>query len=273
MKSFIAIVCFVLLAAPLYAQEDLGAFGGLFGGDVGISAPAARGAAPARGATPARGNAPAPDRLVRLKDALVKANAPLAKDQEAALDALLDAEVPAMRKSLQAKATELGLRPTAPTAPAAAGTPAAPPQAGQRGPAPNVPALDAKTEASLRRFILGLNDQLLQKIATAPTLKPEQQAVLTVLYKDQVRARGGLDAIQLALQDAGTPFTADQLNQIQPIFDEQDQARLELQRASTGPVDPAKAAQLEQSTLLRVLRLMTPEQRAALQKASAKPQP
>jgi hypothetical protein len=263
MKALLATFS-ILVAAPLFAQDDLGAFGGLLGGDVGISAPTARGAAPAPAS---RGNAPAPDRLLRLKDALAKANAPLAKDQETALNALLDVEVPIMRKSLQEKAAELGLRPVTPTAPP--GTP----QAGQRGPAAQPPALDGKTEAALRRLILGLNDQLLKKVISVPSLRPEQQAILNGLYKDQIRARGGLDAIQLALEEAGAAFTPEQLSQVQPIFDEQDQVRLELQRAATGPLDPAKVAQMEQTTLLRVLRLMTPEQRAALQKASARPQP
>jgi hypothetical protein len=296
MKLLYWTTAILLMTTPAFAQDE-GAFGGLFGGDVGLSAPSAapRGApAAARGAAP-----PALDRLVRLKDALLKANAPLSKEQETAINALLDAEIPAMRKSLLAKANELGVRPAVPAMPprglpptstpsgqppAQAPTPAparppapqaaagATPPAGSvspRGSPASLPALDLKTETTLRRFIIGLQDQLLSKVASAPSMKPEQQSILKGLYRDQLRARGGLDAIQIALEDAGTPFTPEQMSQIQPIFDEQDLARAQLQQESQGaPPDPARVGQMEQATMLKVLRLMTPAQRTALQVVS-----
>ena len=124
--------------------------------------------------------------------------------------------------------------------------------------------LDPKAEAALRRFILGLNDQLLMKIASVPVLVPEQQSVVKQLYKDQVRSRGGLDSIKLALEEAGTPFTPEQLTQIQPLFDDQDLARTQLQRESQGQPDPAKLAQIETGTLTKVMVQLSPAQRTAL---------
>jgi len=78
----------LLLSVAAYAQDvDFGAFGDP-GSLLTPVAPAARGTAPARGgATPA----PPPDRLVRLRDALTKAEAPLTREQETELNKLLDA--------------------------------------------------------------------------------------------------------------------------------------------------------------------------------------
>jgi len=270
-----ALITLALIAMPALAQDDLGAFGGIFGGDVGLGAPPVRAnAAPARGAAPAnRGATPAPDRLVSLRDALSKANTPLTREQETTLNGMLNAEVPAMQRALQAKALELGVRPATPPGlpPGGAVPPRGAPPAGatppagaapQRGPAPA--ALDPKAEAVLRRFILGLNDQLLMKVASAPTLAAEQQTVVKQLFKEQVRSRGGLDAIKLALEDAGAPFTPDQLTKVQPLFDDQDLARTQLQRESGGQPDPAKVNQLDRDTLTKVLALLSPSQRSAL---------
>src|SRR4029434_9593461 len=97
-QSFSVLVC-VLLATAAYAQDvDFGAFGdpGSLLGPSSPSPAAARGA-PARGAAPA----PPPDRLVRLRDVLSKAEAPLTKEQETELNKLLDAEIPAMQRTIQ----------------------------------------------------------------------------------------------------------------------------------------------------------------------------
>src|SRR5262249_11866863 len=96
-RVMLAIAC-VIVASPLFAQEiDLG-----LGGDASslLNLPAPRGNTPARGASPARGGPPV-DRLVRLRELLGGANLPLAKEQEAALNSFLNAEIPAMRRTLQ----------------------------------------------------------------------------------------------------------------------------------------------------------------------------
>jgi hypothetical protein len=197
------------LATPVFAQDvDLG-----LGGDVGallnLPAPSAprgapaRGAAPNRGAPPPRGaapNAPPVDRLVRLRELLAGANIPFAPEQEASLNNVLNAEIPAMRRTLQARVLELqkekgGVPPGAP-------------------PTTNLPTMEEITP-----LIIRLNDQLLGKMSDAPPLSAEQKAFMKKLYRDQVKSRGGFDNIRFTLEDAGAPLSDEQIAQIQPLFD------------------------------------------------------
>ena len=269
MKRAVLIIAIVFLASPVFAQDiDLG-----LGGDVSnllnIAAPRGNApAAPARGAAPAGRGAPAPargaapnappvDRLVRLREMLASANTPLSKEQEAGLNTLLNAEIPTMRQTLQRRILEMqrakGAAPVPAPAPAAPGGAPTPPDA-------NLPSMD-----ELAPEIIRLNDQLLGKIAAAPVLVPEQQTLIKKLYKDQVKSRGGFDAIKLTLEDAGAPFSPEQVAQIQPLFDQQEQVRLQLIKESQGqPVDKAKTDQLQRDTLSKVLKVLTAPHRTAL---------
>ena len=102
-QSFSVLVC-VLLATAAYAQDvDFGAFADP-GSLLGPAPAAARGTAPARGAPT---TAPRPDRLVRLRDVLAKAEAPLAKEQETELNKLLDEAIPAMQRTIQTHGREM----------------------------------------------------------------------------------------------------------------------------------------------------------------------
>ena len=256
MTRVILVIAISFLASPMFAQEiDLG-----LGGDVSglLNIPAPRGNTPARGAAPVGRGSPAPtrgavpntppiDRLMRLREILAGANTPLSKEQETALTALVNSEIPVMRETLQKRILEIQRAGGAAPAPAATG-------------AGNLPSMD-----ELAPEIIRLNDQLLGKIAAAPVLSPEQQTLLKKLYKDQVKSRGGFDAIKLTLEDAGAPFSGDQSAQIQPLFDEQNQARIQLIKESQGqPPDKAKLDQLQRETLAKVLKLLTAPQRAAL---------
>ena len=111
--------------------------------------------------------------------------------------------------------------------------------------------------------IIRLNDQLLGKMAALPGLSPEQQAFVKKLYQDQVRSRGGFDAIKLTLESAGVPFSAEQIAQTQPLFDEQDKAKVQFLKEFPSP-DKAKIDQLQRETLAKVLKLLTATQRSAL---------
>ncbi len=244
MRRLLWMIFCVCLANPVFAQDvDLG-----LGGDASslLNLPAPRGNTPARGGA-ARGgaagrgaNAAPVDRLVRLRDMFAGANMSLTKEQETALNTLLNAEIPAMRRTLQARIAEL-----------------------QKDQSPGTASLPSMDE--LAPEIIRLNDELLGKVSAAPGLSPEQQAFIKKLYKDQVKSRGGLDAIKLTLQDAGAPFTAEQIVQIQPLFDEQNRARLQLLKDSQGqPPDKTKIDQLQRDTLGKVLKLLNPAQRAAL---------
>src|SRR5262245_3169937 len=110
-RVMLAIAC-VIVASPIFGQEvDLGV-----GTDASslLNLPAPRGNVPARGTSSARSDetsrgagAPPVDRLVRLRELLAGANLPLAKEQEAALNSFLSAEIPAMRRALQERIAEL----------------------------------------------------------------------------------------------------------------------------------------------------------------------
>jgi len=243
MKRMMLTIACVILASPIFAQEiDLG-----LGGDVSnlLNLPAPRGSMPARGAASARGDqssrgagAPPVDRLVRLRELLLSANLPLAREQEAALNSFLNAEISAMRRTLQERIAELEKK-----------------RGGGAG-SGNLPSMD-----ELAPEIIRLNDQLLGKMAGLPGLKPEQQAFVKKLYQDQVKSRGGFEAIKLTLENAGVPFSAEQIGQIQPLFDEQNQAKLQLLKESP---DKVKIDQLQRETLSKVIQLLTPMQRSAL---------
>jgi hypothetical protein len=250
MKRLLLTIVIASVATPLFAQNiDLG-----LGGDVSslLNIAAPRGNQPARGDANARGNANARggatntapvDRLVRLRELLAQSNLPLSPEQETGLNALMNTEVPAMRQTLQKRVLELQKAKD----PAAA-------------PGTSLPSMEELTPDIVR-----LNDQLLGKISDTPALSDDQRRVIKKMYKDQVKSRGGFDAIKLTMEDAGAPFSTEQTAQIQPLFDEQNEARVQLIKESQGqPPDKAKLDQLQRETLAKVLRLLTAPQRAAL---------
>src|SRR5215831_18331300 len=106
MKSILFIAA-LLFSSTAFAQDiDLG-----LGGDASslLNIPAPRGNTPARGAAPNRGaaNASPVDRLARLRQLLVQANAPLSPEQETSVAGLMNSEIPGMRRALQARVAEL----------------------------------------------------------------------------------------------------------------------------------------------------------------------
>ena len=109
-----------------------------------------------------------------------------------------------------------------------------------------------------------MNDALFGKIAAAPALAPKQQEVLTKMSRAQIRSRGGFDALRISMEDAGVPFTDEQLPKVQALFEEQKKTREVLARESQGTPDPAKLKQLERDTLTKVVGLLVPAQRTAL---------
>ena len=240
MKKILFVLTVALLATPAFSQDiDLG-----LGGDASslLNIPAPRGNTPARGAAPNRGaaNAPPVDRLAHLKQLLVQSNAALSPEQESGLGTLLNAEIPGMRRALQTRVADLQKL----KGPEAQG---------------QMPSMD-----ELAPEIIRLNDQLLGKIAAAPQLTDDQRRILTKLYKDQVKSRGGFDAIKMTMDDAGSPFTPEQIAQIQPLFDQQNQAKAQLLKDAQGAPDKAKLDQLQRETLSKVLKLLTTSQRTAL---------
>ncbi len=245
MKRLLFTIAFTCLASRVFAQDiDLG-----LGGDVSslLNIAAPRGNQPARGNANARGNAPARatpaavDRLVRLRELLAQSNMPLSQEQQTALTALVNNEIPVMRQTLQKRVADLQKA---------------------KGPdvAGNLPSMEELTPEIVR-----LNDQLLGKIADVPALNDGQRQLLKKMYKDQVKSRGGFDAIKLTMDDAGVAFSSEQTVQIQALFDQQNEARLELiKKSQDQSPDKTNMDQLQRETLSKVLKLLSAQQRAAL---------
>jgi len=274
----------LLLSVAAYAQDvDFGAFGDP-GSLLTPVAPAARGTAPARGgATPA----PPPDRLVRLRDALTKAEAPLTREQETELNKLLDTEIPAMRRTLQTHGQQL-MAERQVNAPPAAATPAAPPPSPPAAPSPQTPPAAGTPNAALLAAALAargatpssrvpaevldalevemrqMNDALFGKVASSPALNATQQSVLTKMARTQIRSRGGFDALRITLEDANAPLTEEQVPKVKAVFEEQKTARAAFVKQSQGTPDPATLKQLERDALTKVVGLLVPAQRTAL---------
>jgi len=285
MNRVLTLVALLLLSSvAAYAQDvDFGAFGDP-GSLLTPVAPAARGTAPTRGAaTPA----PPPDRLVRLRDALTKAEAPLTREQETELNKLLDTEIPAMRRTLQTHGQQLMAERQA-NAPPAAATPAAPPPSPPAAPSPQTPPAAGTPNAALLAAALAargappssrvpaevldalevemrqMNDALFGKVASSPALNATQQSVLTKMARTQIRSRGGFDALRITLEDANAPLTEEQVPKVKAVFEEQKTARAAFVKQSQGTPDPATLKQLERDALTKVVGLLVPAQRTAL---------
>src|SRR5262245_8105081 len=102
MKRLSWVFLILFTACPVFAQDNDGGGGddgGFFGGDGG-GLFGGGGGGNAGGGN--RGQA-APDRLMTLKDMLAKANVPLSRDQERALNTLLDKEIETMSAAFKAK--------------------------------------------------------------------------------------------------------------------------------------------------------------------------
>jgi hypothetical protein len=286
MKRLLGLLVFVLSASPALAQDvDFGAFDDLppppaASAPRGAAAPAARGAV-----TPP----PPPDRLLRLREVLLKAEAPLTKEQETALNAIMATEIPIMRQTIKTHGQEMmAARP--PAAPAAATPPpaappaAAPPAAAaaaRGGPAgaPNPAMLAAMAAArgaspsarvpadildALEVEMTQMNDALFTKIASAPALDAKQQGLLTKMSRDQIKKRGGYDALRISMEDAKAPFSDEQIPRVQAVFEDQKKARAELAKEAGGTPDPVKLKALERESLTKVAAIFTAAQRSAL---------
>jgi len=111
-----------------------------------------------------------------------------------------------------------------------------------------------------------INDEILPKIVAV--LKPDQQTAFKKWQTDEIKKGGGFAALKVTMEEAGAPLTAAQEPQIRALYVEDSQQRQQLQRQ--GAADPAKVAELEKTTLGKVIRLLTPEQRKALLDSRAK---
>ena len=115
-----------------------------------------------------------------------------------------------------------------------------------------------------------MNDDLMAKITAV--LKPDQQAAFKKFQSDEIKKAGGFAALKVVMEEAGAPLTAEQEPQIQTLYSEDAQQRVQLFRESQGRPDPAKLADLEKTTMGKVARVLTPAQRKALLESRTKQQ-
>jgi hypothetical protein len=115
-----------------------------------------------------------------------------------------------------------------------------------------------------------INDDLMSKITAA--LKPDQQAAFKKYLNGEIKKAGGLGALKVTMEEAGAPFTPEQETQLQGFYNEDAQQRAQLRRESQGNPDPAKLADIDKATMTKVVKILTPAQRKALADSRAKPQ-
>jgi hypothetical protein len=93
---------------------------------------------------------------------------------------------------------------------------------------------------------------------------PEQRTELRRYRTEQIMMRGGFPALKLTLENAQTPFTADQEKQVQVVYADFGRQVTQLSRDTKGFPDRAELDKLEGEALGKVVRLLTPAQRRAL---------
>lgn len=161
----------------------------------------------------------------RMEEVLAKAGVPLSQDQKKSLQAVMDEQRQSFRQFREQNRQS--------------------PQEG-RG----------------RSSQAGQMREFQEKISAL--LSADQQAVWKKDQAEQIRRRGGYPALQLMLQEAGSPLGPDQEGALQAEFRDYLQQRRELQQAAGEKADSAKLKDLENQHLARVVRLLNGEQRRAL---------
>ncbi len=284
MKRLILLFVFVLMALPLFAQDEGG--GGIFsGGDL---------------AAPGGPNAPAVDRLVSLNKILTEEKVPLTPAQNKAINAMLVQEI---------KKDAADLEKRFPDEVAAARAPAGDQRGGRGGAGGGGGGRNAggggfgggadggggggggrpgggggrgggrgaviPPNSPLAAEMAKINVELQTKVTEA--LAPEQQAGLKKYHNDQIRKAGGFGAMKLTMEEAGTPLTADQEAQIQALYDDQDKQMKQLTIDSQGQPDAAKVAALKAQIGPKLVKVLNADQKKtlvdSLKKQQAAPTP
>ena len=98
-------------------------------------------------------------------------------------------------------------------------------------------------------------------------LTPVQQTALRRYMNEQVMMRGGFPALKLLLENAQTPLSEDQENQIIPLYKQFNAQVDQLSAQNNGNSDREQLEKLETQTLGSVVKLLTPAQRRSLASA------
>ena len=241
MKHCICVLAVLLLASPLFAQEEGGGGGlpsSLFDGtDFGARGPQA-------------------NPMDAVKRFFAQSKVTLSGDQEKAIKPIVETAF----RQVQDAVERSGAQPAAGGERRGGGA-----DSGQRR---GRGGANAANNPQLAAELQKINDEVLPKIVAL--LKPDQQAAFKKWQKDEIKKAGGFAALKVTMEEAGAPLTPSQEPQIRALYVEDSKQRQQLQRACQGTPDPAKVAELEKATLSSVVKLLTPEQRKALLDSRAK---
>lgn len=233
MKRCIGLLTALLVAVPVFAQDDEAPGDGAGGGGGGQAQVFTR--------------VDAVNPMDQVKTFLAKANIKLSGDQEKDLKPQVETALKQAQESTER------LRPQ----PAGGGG-----ERGERGARRGGPGGGFGPNNALTAELRRINDDLVAKINAA--LKPDQQAAFRKFRNDEIRKAGGFPALKLVMEEAGASFTPEEEQKIQALYAEDARQRLQLVREAQGRPEPAKLDDLEKGTMAKVARLLNPAQRKAL---------
>jgi len=246
MKRLIWISALLLVTTPVFAQEDTPA------------TPFAGGGGGAQVFT----RVDAVNPMEQVKAFLAKANITLNADQEKTLRPSVEAAIKQLQDISDRFAAERGGR--------GGGERRGRGEGRGGGSGRGGAGLAALANSPAAQELKKMNDDLMAKITSV--LKPDQQAAFKKFQNDEIKKAGGFAALKVVMEEAGAPLTAEQEPQIQALYTEDAQQRVQFFRESQGRPDPARVADLERTTMGKVARLLTPAQRKALLDSRTKPQ-
>ncbi len=130
--------------------------------------------------------------------------------------------------------------------------------------------LDASIETQMKALqksateddVRHANQEYMKKVNEV--LTADQRTALRRYRTEQIMMRGGFPALRLILENAQAPFTTEQEMQAQTIYAEFNRQVDQMTRDPKVKPDRAALDKLENESLGKVVRLMTPAQRRAL---------
>jgi hypothetical protein len=102
-------------------------------------------------------------------------------------------------------------------------------------------------------------------------LTVDQQTTWRKYQVQQIKLRGGFEALKLTLEEAKVPLTPDQEKQVESIYDTFNKQGVQVVKGTSGQPDMVKLNQMQREQIAKVIKLLTPDQRKALAASKAEP--
>jgi len=237
MKRFIWLLFIILIAVPVFAQDE-GESGGPEGGALSDEGPVAE-----------IQSRPKVDPLADLRSWLVKASAPpMAKAQEKSLKSLYDRQIKEMGESFK---KQFGVSLDSAIA--------AQSSRGRRG-GSATPANQSQSAEITR-----LSNQLRDRVIAS--LRMDQQAALRKFQSEQLRVKE-VNLLKQKLKAAGILLSAEQESQVDAIYARKSRLRTLAIIEAKGESYDKNITILNQQTTQRVVQLLSPTQIAVLSSAN-----